>query len=135
MATGNSKAEEENLPVALVVYDPLTASSVLVEPHTLKVKLQQTVTWLIEGVPENHSLSFSFDGFQDPLKGPFSSFSIEPESGTPQRATGESFGGALPGQSLVHYNVTVINAQGVPAGTSQDPVIEPLDPPDEPAMV
>lgn len=126
----SNTASRDTSPVAVVQFLPET-SQVNVTPGTLEVTPGQTVYWHIVGLPEDHFVTFHFEGFADPMQGPFSSFMVNRSFGSNQLASGVEFSTAQDpqgAQSPIQYFVRVRNALGTVMG-ADDPVIEPLGTP------
>lgn len=131
----NLSATEDTSPDATLHYDGQTF---LHEPPTLKVEVGRTALWYITGVPADHFVTFLFDGFEDAMVGPFSSFAISRGFGDAWVATGTDFTGQVPNtepvQIRIQYHVRLHRPDGtVLAGG--DPVIEPPGwPPGSPTL-
>lgn len=126
-------ASRNTSPVAIVRYrnDQPETERIDVDPDMLQVAAGQTVQWHLIGIPENHFVTFHFNGFADPMQGPFSSFTVDRTFDSNQIAIGADFLIAPDPQgslSPIQYFVRLRNAMGTVID-SDDPVIEPLESP------
>jgi hypothetical protein len=129
----NPTAHEDTSPDALVLYKPEDKERPFqVTPTLLKLETGRTAIWYIEGIPPGHFVTFHFEDFpNDPLRGPFSSFSWSRGFGSSWLANGAGFLNGLDSSQIpnpIRYFVRLRDAQGNVLEV-KDPVIEPLDPP------
>lgn len=102
-----------------------------IDPPTLRVQRGQTALWYIPGLTNGQFVTFLFDGFEDELVGPFSTFAITRGFDNAQIAIGVDFKGPLSGHDSVHYQVALREQDGTVSALSPDPVIEPVGSPPE----
>ncbi len=119
----NLSTTEDTSPVATI---HCTEDSLHVEPPFLKVEIDRTALWYVTGLPPGHFITFQFEGFQDEMVGPFSSFAFLNISGASRVAIGANFSGPLEGSidGRVFYHVSLRRPDGTVLA-SDDPVIEP----------
>ncbi|HYO11837.1 MAG TPA: hypothetical protein VE685_01415 [Thermoanaerobaculia bacterium] len=133
----NPSARENTSPDALVHYNSEAEPEhrFKVKPSPLVLEKERTAIWYVEGIPRDHFVSFHFDGFpEDPMKGPFLSFSLSRGFGSSWLANGAGFLSTLLGHETsqitapIHYFVRLRNHLGEVV-EEDDPVIEPLESP------
>ena len=118
--------------IGLITYNPEDSPPLQVSPSPLNLGSLQRATWLIEGLPEEAFITFHFDGFPDPLTGPFTTFLLSQAFGTTRLAVGTGLD--IPPETQgnpVPYFVEVRDPLGAVIA-SDDPVIEPLGTPPNP---
>lgn len=127
----NLSGLENTSPDALVRYEAESDPHFLVEPFTLTLEWRRTAIWYIEDIPPGHFVTFRFNGFEDPMTGPFLSFSLSRGFGSSWLANGAGFlfdQDPLQLGPPISYRVTLRNSLGTVVAV-KDPVIEPLGTP------
>jgi hypothetical protein len=117
--------------VAVVRFDP-EPPSLEILPVALKLDIGQSAIWYLAGLSPKYFVTFRFDGFPDPMVGPFLSFSLSGGFGSLVQAVGVDFLSAaaslvLPGP--FSYSVSVWDAQDKQVVVRHDPVIDRLGSP------
>lgn len=97
-----------------------------IAPSPLKVEIGRTAFWYVTGLPEGHFVTIRFEGFDDEMVGPFSTFSMSRAFGDAWLATGTNYTGPVSGpqNGQVQYQVSLRRPDGFVMDI-KDPVIEP----------
>ena len=91
-----SNVVQDTSPNAVITYNPVADPPLQITPPTLTVPLEGTAIWYVEGLPDDHSVTFQFDSIgENPLLGPFLFFSVSQGFATARVAVGMGLLSAL----------------------------------------
>jgi hypothetical protein len=130
----NSTGGSDASPEVAVHLNGTTGMVDLVAPHAVMLFLGQTVNWHIHSLPAGHFVTLLFDGFPDPMMGPFSLLTVSLGVADPaiRLIRGEGFGLGLETLAAeISYFIQVRDAAGSIIDT-HDPVIDNLGTPPGP---